>query len=155
MNTAINWRRFWEDNSTEDVPDFKLDHGISPREYAIEKLSERELLDFIEPKPHETLLDAGCGTGANILSLHSRVRNIIGIDFAQGSLERCQKKIHAHRIENVQVYLSGVTALPLPDCSVDKILCLSVLQYLDDDEVRQALREFVRVLLPGESSFFT
>lgn len=149
MNAGINWRRVWEDSSKEDVQDFKLDHGISPRGQAIESLSERELVDFIEPKQHETLLDAGCGTGANILNLHSRVRNIIGIDFAQGSVERCQKKIDAKRVGNAQVYLGAVTALPLPDRSVDKIICLSVLQYLDDDEVRQALKEFMRVSLPG------
>jgi len=149
MSDSIKWRQFWEDNSKENVPDFKLDRGMSPRDQEIENLSERELIDFIEPGQQETLLDAGCGTGSNILSLHSRVRNIIGIDFAPGSLERCQNKIQAHQIQNVRVCLAGVTAIPLPDCSVNRILCLSVLQYLDDEEVRQALREFVRVLGPG------
>lgn len=149
MNNAISWRRFWEDNSTEDVPDFKLDRGISPRDQEIENLSERELIDFIQPGQHETLLDAGCGTGINILRLHARVKNIIGIDFAAGSIERCRRRIHAHQIPNAQVYTGGVTDVPLPDGSVNRILCLSVLQYLDDDEVRKTLREFVRVSLPG------
>jgi ubiquinone/menaquinone biosynthesis C-methylase UbiE len=45
--------------------------------------------------------------------------------------------------------VASVSAIPLPDRSVDKVLCLSVFQYLDDREVGQALREFIRVLSPG------
>jgi ubiquinone/menaquinone biosynthesis C-methylase UbiE len=122
---------------------------MSPRDAEIENLSKEELLHFTEPGRLETLLDAGCGTGVNILRLHSRVRNVIGIDYAKGSLERCQKRIQTQKLKNVQLCLGSVAAIPLPDRSIDKILCLSVLQYLDDQEVRQALREFVRVLRPG------
>jgi ubiquinone/menaquinone biosynthesis C-methylase UbiE len=149
MRDSISWRRVWEDKSKDNVPDFELDRGISPRDREIENLSEKELVNFIEPRDFETLLDAGCGTGVNILRLHSRVRNIIAIDFAWGSLERCQRRIQSLNIKNVHLYNASATAIPLPDCSVDKILCLSVLQYLDDEEFRQAVREFVRVLAPG------
>jgi SAM-dependent methyltransferase len=149
MNNAISWRRVWEDKSRENVPDFELDRGISPRDREIENLSEHELINFIEPREFETLLDVGCGTGVNVLRLHSRVRNIIGIDYAWGSLKRCQKRIQTNKIKNAYLYHASATAIPLPDCSVDRILCLSVLQYLDDVEFRQALREFVRVLTPG------
>lgn len=149
MNNSLQWRRVWEDKSREDVPDFELDRGISPRDQEIENLSERENISFIDPGQLETLLDAGCGTGVNILRLCSRVRNIIGIDYTSGSLERCRRRIQAHQIHNAQVYLASVTAIPLPECSVDRIVCLSVLQYLNDEEVRQALKEFVRVLSPG------
>ena len=57
--------------------------------------------------------------------------------------------MQSHNIKNAYVYHASATAIPLPDCSVDRILCLSVLQYLDDAEFRRALREFVRVLSPG------
>jgi ubiquinone/menaquinone biosynthesis C-methylase UbiE len=149
MSNSDRWRRVWEDKSKENVPDFQLDRGITPREQEIENLSEQELLNFIEPQGCETLLDAGCGTGVNILRLHSRVRNIVAIDYARGSLERCQKRIQEHHIENAILCLASVKNIPLPDCSVEKIICLSVLQYLDDEEVRQAFKEFARVLVPG------
>jgi ubiquinone/menaquinone biosynthesis C-methylase UbiE len=145
----VNWRLVWEDKSKEDVSDFELDRGTSPRDREIENLSEQELISFIGPRPSDTLLDTGCGTGVNILRLHSDVRSIIGIDFAWGLLERCQKRIQANEINNAHVCHASATAIPLPDRSVDRILCLSVVQYLNDDEFRQALREFVRVLTPG------
>lgn len=139
----------WEDKSKENVPDFQLDRGISPRDLEIETLSEQELVTFIEPRKSDAVLDAGCGTGVNILRLHSRVRSIVGIDYAWGLLERCQKRIQAHEIGNARLCNASTTAIPLPDRSVDRVLCLSVMQYLNDEEFRRALREFVRVLAPG------
>jgi SAM-dependent methyltransferase len=115
----------------------------------MENLYEQELVNFTQAERFEILLDAGCGTGVNILRLYSRVRKIIGIDYAFGSLQRCQKRIQAQKITNAYLCLGSVTTIPLPDCSVDRVLCLSVLQYLDDEEARLALREAVRVLTPG------
>jgi ubiquinone/menaquinone biosynthesis C-methylase UbiE len=149
MGSSGEWRRVWEEKSTKgDVADFDLDRGVSPRDQEIEQLSERELVSFLDPVKSETVLDAGCGTGVSILRLHGRVRRIIGIDYAWGSLERCRRRIHAQGIESAHICLASVSDIPLPDCSVDKVICLSVLQYLGDDEVRRALREFIRVLRP-------
>lgn len=149
MRNPVSWRRVWEDKSSENVSDFELDRGISPRDREIENLSEQELVSFIEARESEVLLDIGCGTGVNILRLHSEVRTIIGIDYAWGLLTRCQKRILAHKIKNAHLSHASAAAIPLLDSSVDRILCLSVMQYLNDEEFRQALREFVRVLTPG------
>ena len=149
MSNSTGWRRIWEDKSATNVPDFELDRGISPRDQEIETLAEDELVTFTDPQYSETLLDAGCGTGVNILRLHSRVKNIIGIDYALGSVLRCHNQVRGHHLKNVDVCVASVTAIPLPDNRVDRVVCLSVLQYLDDDEVRAVLREFVRVLVPG------
>jgi SAM-dependent methyltransferase len=148
MADSVSWRHVWERDSKEAVADFELDRGISPRGQELEALSEAELLEFIAPHDNEILLDAGCGTGVNVLRLHARVKRVIGMDYALGSVQRCQKRVQAQQVANAQLCQSSVAAIPLPDSSVDKIICLSVLQYLDDREVRQVLREFVRVLGP-------
>lgn len=149
MNSLFDWRQFWEQKSRVSLSDYEVDRLSHPQDQEIEKLAEQELINFIAPGESETILDAGCGTGINILRLHSRVRRIIGIDYSSGSLERCQRRIQEHGVKNADVQEASVTAIPLPTCSVDKILCLSVLHYLNDQEVRQALMEFVRVLRPG------
>jgi ubiquinone/menaquinone biosynthesis C-methylase UbiE len=149
LPNSFSWRRVWEDKSAEGVSDFELDRGISPRHQEIENLAEQELVNFIGSSDSEVILDTGCGTGVNILRLHSKVGTIIGIDYAWGLLERCQKRVQAHKIKNAFLVHASATAIPLPDHSVDRVLCLSVFQYLNDEEVRQALREFARVLTPG------
>jgi ubiquinone/menaquinone biosynthesis C-methylase UbiE len=149
MNRSVDWKQVWEEKSGGNVSDFQLDRGISPRDQEIERLSQEELVNFIKPSEFEVLLDVGCGTGVNILRLHSQVKNIIGFDYALGALQRCQKRIQEQKIGNARVCLASAVTIPLSGCTVDKVLCLSVLQYLNDQEFREALKEFVRVLTPG------
>jgi len=149
MSDSRRWRQFWEEKSKANVTDFEVDRLRPPSDQETENLSEQELVNFTAPERLEIILDAGCGTGVNILRLHSRARNIIGVDYTWGSLERCQRRIQTQKVTNAHLCLASVTAIPLPDCSVDRVLCESVLQYMDDEEARQALGEFVRVLSPG------
>jgi ubiquinone/menaquinone biosynthesis C-methylase UbiE len=145
MNDPVKWRDFWEKNAAKSWSDYEYDHG-KLREQEIEDLSKRELLAFINPRSEDIILDVGCGTGSNELLLHSSVKRVIGMDCATGALDRCQRRIETHRIENVEFIRGDATHLPLPDNAVDKVLCMSVFQYLDDAEVRTALKEFSRVL---------
>lgn len=148
MTARTDWKEVWERKSAEGISDFELDRGHPPDQES-EDISERELINFVEPREFETILDAGCGTGVNIARFHSRVKEIIGIDYSRGSVERCQRRILAANVHNARVSTGSVTRIPLPDGVVDKVLCLSVLQYLDDQEFRKALREFARVVVPG------
>lgn len=149
MKNQTNWKNVWEEKASAGLSDFELDRGRKVVDEEVEYLSALHLVNFINPEESEVLLDAGCGTGVNILRLHSRVRKIFGIDYAQGSVARCKKSIQVKEIANAQVCAASITSLPLPDNSVNKVVCLSVLQYLDDNEVREALKEFARVLCPG------
>lgn len=149
MNDPIKWRDFWEEKAAKSTSDYEFDRGTSPREQEIEDLSNRELLAFVDPQPADTILDVGCGTGINVLLLHGSVKRVIGMDSATGALDRCQRRIETYKIENVELIHGDATHLPSPDNAVDKVLCMSVFQYLDDAEVRTALKEFSRVLKSG------
>jgi ubiquinone/menaquinone biosynthesis C-methylase UbiE len=146
MNRDDEWRTFWEETAERSGSDFEYDRGRSPRHKEIEELSNQELLSFIDPNPSEVVLDAGCGTGANIFLLHQKVQRLIGMDYNRGALERCARRILFNKTENVELVQGDATSLPLPDSSVDKVLCMSVLQYLTDAEVRKSFAEFVRIL---------
>jgi ubiquinone/menaquinone biosynthesis C-methylase UbiE len=146
MNPTSEWREIWEERSAKAVSDYEFDRGTSPRNQEVEELSRRELLEFVDPQPHEIVFDAGCGTGANIFLLHSRTAKIIGMDCTAGAIARCERRIEGEGIANIELFRGDVTKLPLADSTVDKILCMSVFQYLSDSEVRIALREFARIL---------
>ena len=149
MNDSVEWKEVWAVRAREETPDFDLDRGFSLREEGIERLSERELIEFIDPRQLEVVLDAGCGTGVNISRLFTRVKKIIGIDYAAGSIERCQKRVEAQNIKNAELHVGSILEISLPDHKINKVICLSVLQYLNDHEVCQAFGEFARVLAPN------
>lgn len=145
-NRVHDWKGFFEEKAERAPSDFEYDRGILPRDDEIDRLSTDELLRFVDPQRWEIVFDAGCGSGANILLLHSRVKQIIGMDYSDGAIARCEARLAAHTIENANLMHGDVTSSPLRDNSIDKILCMSVLQYLTDTEVRKSFDEFVRVL---------
>lgn len=149
MNSGDDWQQYWDKRAEQASSDFTFDRGEIPRTSEIDRLSHEELLAFIAPSPEDDIFDAGCGTGGVMLSLRPLVRSVSGMDFSAGAVERCRLKLDQAGYKDVSATQGSITSIPLPDASVNKILCLSVLQYLDDTAVRQALREFARVLKPG------
>lgn len=147
MKSPIDWQVIWEKRAAEgNISDFEFDRGTSPREEEIDRLAIEELLEFIDPQPADVVFDAGCGTGVNIFLLHDKVSRIIGMDYSKGAIARCKQRIESIKVKNVELFHGDIMDLSLPDDSVDKIICLSVLQYLNDNTVRMAINEFVRIL---------
>ena len=145
---STDWRAFWEARSGADVSDFTFDRGATPRMADVEQLANRELIDFIGPRTSDTVLDAGCGSGGTSILLSRRVRRIVAVDFAASAIERAQSRLVAAGVRNVCVLRASVGASPFADHSFDRIVCASVLQYVDDEDARRALREFARLLKP-------
>ena len=150
MSKSTDRKQFWDERSQTASSDFELDHGTRPG-LELERLSERALLSFVNPQPNQSVFDAGCGTGGNILLLHSRVKYIVGMDYSAGTVTRCRNRIQSKGIKNVDVIEGSITQTPLSNDSIDTVLCTSVLQYLNDSELRCALSEFVRILKDGGS----
>ena len=92
------------------------------------------------------ILDAGCGQGISFRPLCETFapQRIIAIDFEPACLERA-----APRAEGLPVELQrgDISALAVPDESVDLIFCHQTFHHLTRQ--REALAEFYRVLKPG------
>lgn len=83
--------------------------------------------------PGTRVLDAGCGEGVLVDEYRDRIA-ITGLD-ANYASER--------------VTQGSLTALPFPDASFDRALCLDVLEHLQYEDQPRALAELFRVLRPG------
>jgi len=94
------------------------------------------------------VLDIGCGPGIYTLDLLKRGCDTWGMDISEKMIERAKASISEWQGKSRAEFKTGViTDLPYQDESVDFIICIGVISYVDDIEL--ALREVKRVLKPG------
>lgn len=86
------------------------------------------------------ILDAGCGSGRNMLEL-AHYGTVNGVELSPTSVAAAKAR---HTGEVTQ---GSIDALPFEDDSFDLITSLDVLEHIEDD--RAALRELRRVARPG------
>lgn len=87
------------------------------------------------------LLDAGCGTGYNLLEL-GRLGRATGVDLSTDALAFC-------RARGVRALRASVLALPFADATFDAVTSFDVLYHAWVSDDRAAARELARVLRPG------
>jgi SAM-dependent methyltransferase len=93
---------------------------------------------YLNALPSTTrVLDAGCGEGVLVEEYADRL-NITGVDANYSS---------------ARVTHGSLMALPFPDASFDRALCLDVLEHLAYEDQPRALAELFRVLGPGGELF--
>ncbi len=149
MKRESTWKESWETTFSSHTSDYEADRGTGRRDELLDRLSTDELLEFVQPQLEDVVFDAGCGTGANIVLLHDRVRQIIAMDFAESAVKRARARAAAAGVTNVVIAQGDIMQTEVADHSVDKILCLSVFHYLSDTQVRSCLRSFRRMLVGG------
>ena len=90
------------------------------------------------------LLDAGCGSGGNLVHLGrmESLRRAEGVDIAREAVTAC-------RARGLPVVQGSLLALPFPDRTFDVVTSFDVIYHawVPDDEA--AVREMCRVLRPG------
>jgi SAM-dependent methyltransferase len=96
----------------------------------------RALIGLASLPPEPEILDAGCGTGANLVHFGplGRAR---GVDPSAEAVEYCRRR----GLEGVSQ--ARLEALPFDDASFDLLLACDVLEHIEDDD--GALRELRRV----------
>ena len=98
------------------------------------------LMRRLELPPGAKILDAGCGSGRNMVEF-ARVGTVTGVEISDASIARARERGIG------EVVQSSITELPLPDDRFDVAVCLDVIEHIEDD--LRALRELRRVVRPG------
>jgi SAM-dependent methyltransferase len=86
------------------------------------------------------VLDAGCGTGRNLLEF-GVLGSAQGVEISSEAIEFCA----ARGIRGITQ--APIERMPFDDCSFDLVLATDVIEHLDDD--RAAVTELHRVAAPG------
>jgi ubiquinone/menaquinone biosynthesis C-methylase UbiE len=99
-----------------------------------------DLLAELSPDP--LVLDVGCGDGARTLA--NLPPGSIGLDFSRAGLD-----LAAERVPDARLIQADMTAIPLPEGSVDAITAYHAVFHVPREEHPAVYREFARVLRPG------
>ena len=92
-------------------------------------------VDRLAPRPGETVVEMGCGTGANLPLLRDRVGSegrVIGVDVSPGVLRIAADRIARAGWENVGVLRGDGTRPPLDEGAVDAVFASLVVSLFDD-----------------------
>src|SRR5438093_7395401 len=106
------------------------------------RLYFREAIRRANLPSEATVLDAGCGTGANLVLLSQMFTRTIGCDLAETAVAFSTERGHK------RVLVADVNHLPFKNGVFDCVLCGDVLECREVDE-RRAVAELARVTRPG------
>ena len=107
------------------------------------------LLRAADLHPGERVLDVACGTGhvtRTAAEIVGRTGAVTGVDVAPDMIETA-RSVAAPRGASIDWQICDAAALPIPDASVDVVLCQMGLMFMADQDA--AVTEMRRVLTPG------
>ncbi|MBL7148206.1 MAG: class I SAM-dependent methyltransferase [Nanoarchaeota archaeon] len=101
-------------------------------------------IDLINGQTYDNFLEIGFGSGILLPELASRTKKLTAID-KHNYIETVRNII---KTKNIQADLlkADILNMPFPDNTFDGILCLSVLEFVED--IPQAIREIKRIAKP-------
>ena len=127
-------------------------HGYEARESARLQDQAGTLVDLLHADTQypgsSTVLEAGCGVGAQTVTLAARSPDarFTSIDVSAGSVAEARRRIDAAGASNVQFLQADIFALPFEAASFDHVFVCFVLEHLTRPV--QALEHLRRLLKP-------
>lgn len=131
----------WSDDLTNlHEQEAGRNHPIDRASRALAIRSLKSFVNFSAP----IVLEIGCSSGFLLEELICQLPEaaIIGADYIEPVLQRLAK-----RLPEVPILQFDLRSCPLPDKCVDAVVCLNVLEHIDDDTA--AIRHIARILKPG------
>ena len=128
----------------DDWPE-KYDRWFETPIGALVKKYENELfLDLLQPRPGESILDVGCGTGVFTLNILASGPRVTGLDISIPMLKRAEQKTAGYPFRSV---VGDMSFLPFADECFDKVVSMTALEFIADGGA--AVADLFRVTRKG------
>jgi 2-polyprenyl-3-methyl-5-hydroxy-6-metoxy-1,4-benzoquinol methylase len=101
----------------------------------------------------KSVLDYGCGNGAQTLAFAGDAARIMGVDVQADNIETFRRAAASGSALHVTPVLYGGGRLPANDAAFDVVISFDVLEHVGNES--QALQEIRRVLTPGGDLLMT
>jgi ubiquinone/menaquinone biosynthesis C-methylase UbiE len=115
-----------------------------------ERRMRARMLSLAQLGPGEQVLDMGCGTGTLAILAKRQVGpsgGVTGVDASPEMIGRAKEKARRAGVD-VSFIEGTVQALPIPDASVDVVVCTLMLHHVPKTPRAEVAREIKRVLKP-------
>lgn len=114
-----------------------------------------KILDILDIKDNNTILDLGCGTGflSFPIAKSNEKAEIIGLDIVEETLKRNSKKAVDDKINNIKFVSYDGIKFPFKDNSIDLIVTRYVAHHFPD--IDDKFKEINRVLKKGGKLFIS
>ena len=132
--------------SNKDVPHIAAGLPAQQGDFLLER--RRRLVTRYLPTGDVTLLDFGCGNGAQTFGFVDHCARVIGLDIDRRFLGNFRMRIVEYGLQHmVDPICYGGAEFPVASSSVDCAVSFAVLEHVIDEDL--ALRELARILKPG------
>ena len=127
---------------------FQIDTFYAPVDEIAKKRIDL-IVDAIDPKPEEKILDVGCGVGT--FSFHASKRGAVccGIDYSRESIKSAKRFARTFGTHESSHFLLGNVTIPFKDLMFDKVVAADFIEHITLEEKEILLSEINRVLKPG------
>jgi ubiquinone/menaquinone biosynthesis C-methylase UbiE len=110
-------------------------------------ITRARLREALAPRPWETVLEVGPGTGYYSLDVAREIKRLHVFDLQPEMLEHTLRRAREAAIDNIEPRQGDARALPYADGVFDAAYLVAVLGEIPDQEA--ALRDLRRVVRPG------
>jgi ubiquinone/menaquinone biosynthesis C-methylase UbiE len=107
-------------------------------------------VDYYPPERGDSVLDIATGTGSIAFyaaGLVGPAGHVIGVDISRGMLDKCNEKLAACGLDNLEFMCADGENLAFPANSFDRIYCTSAIFWMSN--LQAALRHWFELLKPG------
>ncbi|MFC1895395.1 class I SAM-dependent methyltransferase [Thermodesulfobacteriota bacterium] len=111
----------------------------------------QRVLELLDDSRGTSVLDVGCGPGLTVDYCVDRGLEFVGVDVSKEMIHECRRKFGD--LKGARFFVGDVENLACADESFDIVICMGVVEYLDN--AHPAVREMARVLRPGGSLLLT
>lgn len=108
-----------------------------------------ELFAGFPIKDADTVIDVGCGTGIYLefCVKYAHAKHVIGIDIDPSRIQATNQRLIAAGAHSFNTHTSDGYPLPIENESADKVICMEVLEHVEDPA--RTMCELARVGKPG------
>ena len=131
-------KQFWQERKSQRIYEY-----LNTVNHPHRKLITDELKKF---EPFKSLLEIGCGAGANLVNIHKEFPNVClaGIDINHIAILKAQEQL-----PDVILIEASVENIPFADKVFDVVLSSALLIYIDIGRIKQVIEEMIRVCRKG------